>query len=267
MTQPAFGLIIPCFNYASRLAASVDRIARFRAARDLRFVVCLVDDGSTDDTPRVMEELRARHGDWLFTHRTSRNKGKGNAIREGAEKLGNLTPFFVFTDCDLYYGLDVIADRILPALQAGADVVILDRSWNKQFNAGSALRRLVSYTFNHVKTILTGVTFEDSQAGMKGFRADFFHAVIPVAKINGFAFDVELLSIAVNYRFRVEQIPIRRLATHTPEGSSVTLRNAVRMLLDLSRIARAQFSNAYSTPWFEERVAKQVYEIRDEEHS
>ena len=154
---------------------------------------------------------------------------------------------------------------LLPALHAGADLVILDRSWNRQFHQGSALRRFVSYAFNHVKTVLTGVVFEDSQAGMKGFRTDFLKAVIPVAKINGFAFDVELLSIAVQYRFRVEQIPIRRLASHTPEGSSVTLRNAVRMLLDLSRIARARFSNSYSTPYFEERVARQAYEIVDEE--
>jgi glycosyltransferase involved in cell wall biosynthesis len=231
----------------------------------LNLVVCLVDDGSPDETPRVMEELRAKHGDWLRTHRTSRNKGKGNAIREGAEKLAGLASFLAFTDCDLYYGLNVIPDRVLPALRAGADVVILDRSWDRQFHAGSTIRRFVSYAFNHVKTVLTGVTVEDSQAGLKGFRTEFLNAVIPVAKINGFAFDVELLSIAQSFRFRVERIPIRRLAKHVPEGSSVTLKNAFRMLWDLSRIARAQYSGAYRTPFFSDRITRQIYEIHDED--
>lgn len=263
MTRYDFGLIVPCFSFAARLPATMERIAQFRAQRGLHFVVCLVDDGSPDDTPRVMEELRAQYGDWLLTHRTSRNKGKGNAIREGAEKLAPLTDFLAFTDCDLYYGLSVLPDRVLPALRAGADLVILDRSWSQQFHASSALRRFVSYSFNHVKTICTGVIQQDSQAGLKGFRTEFFRNVIPVAKINGFAFDVELLSIATRFRFRVEQIPILRRSEPTPEGSSVTLKNAFRMLWDLSRIARAQYSGAYLTPFFRDRVEKQIYEIRE----
>lgn len=264
--QHDFGLIIPCYNFAAGLPLSVERIAQWRAEHSLHFVLCLVDDSSTDGTYAVMESLREKYGDWCTIHRTSRNKGKGNAIREGAEKLISSSEFLLFTDCDLYYGLHVIHDRILPALKDGADAVILDRSWNRQFHASSPLRKFLSYSFNHMKTILTGVTLEDSQAGMKGFRTEFLRAVIPVAKINGFAFDVEILSIALQYRFRVERIPIRRLQTGPADESSITLKNAFRMLWDLTRIARARFSGAYSTPYFLNRISSQIYEIRPEKN-
>ena len=266
MGQFEFGLIVPWFQFADRLPASLEKIAGWRLKHKLNFVLCLVEDCSPDSTPALIESLKAKYGDWCVFHRTSRNKGKGNAIREGAEKIQDHCPFLVFTDCDLYYGLDVIHERILPELRQGADVVILDRSWDKQFHASSALRKFLSYSFNHLKTILTGVTFQDSQAGMKGFRTEFFRGVIPIAKINGFAFDVELLSIALQFRFRVERIPIRRLESGPADESSVTLSNAFRMMWDLSRIARARYSRAYATPFFLERVTRQLYEIKDEKN-
>jgi len=264
MSQHDFGLIIPCYNFAAGLPLSLEKIAQWRSAHGLSFVLCLVDDSSTDATPETMAALQQKYGDWCLIHRTNRNKGKGNAIREGASKLADLAPFLVFTDCDLYYGLNIIQERILPALKEGVDAVIVDRSWNRQFHASSALRKFLSYSFNHLKTILTGVTLEDSQAGMKGFRTEFLRAVIPLAKINGFAFDVEILSIALQYRFRVERIPIRHLHKKSADESSVTPKNALRMLWDLSRIARARFSGAYASPFFLERISKQIYEIRDE---
>jgi len=266
MTQYDFGLIIPWYKFAAGLPSTMEKIARWRSENKLHFVLCLVDDGSPDSTPALIEELRRKSGDWCIFHRTSRNKGKGNAIREGAEKIATLTPYLVFTDCDLFYGLNVIQDRILPSLREGADAVILDRSWSRQFHSSSPLRKFLSYSFNHLKTILTGVTFEDSQAGMKGFRTEFFQSVIPVAKINGFAFDVEILSIALQYRFRVERVPIRRHVTGEESGTSITLGNAFRMIWDLSRIARARYSGAYSSAFFLERVGKQIYEIREENH-
>lgn len=266
MGKYEFGLIIPWYQYAAKLPATLEKIAGWRQKHSLNFVLCLVEDNSPEPTSEILENLKTKYGDWCLFHQTGRNKGKGNAIREGATKIQDLTPFLIFTDCDLYYGLDVIKDKILPELRENVDIVILDRSWDSQFHSSSAIRKLLSYSFNHLKTILTGVTFRDSQAGMKGFRTEFLRAVIPVAKINGFAFDVELLSIAQQFRFRVERIPIRRLVSGPADESSVTLLKAFRMIWDLLRIARARYSRAYATPFFLERVTSQLYEIRDEKY-
>lgn len=259
-----FGLIVPCYNYAAGLPHALERIAGWKEDRGLRFLLCIVDDGSSDGSQEIAARFQAAHPGWCRLVRLPVNKGKGNAIRRGTDLIAREAPFLLFTDCDLYYGLSVIEDRVLPALQAGADIVILDRSWKRQFHASSMLRKFLSYSFNHLKTILTGVTFEDSQAGLKGFRSDFLRAVLPVARINGFAFDVELLSVALQYRFRVERIPIERQIARGADKTTITARKAARMLWDLLRIARARYSGLYSSAYFSERIRAQVYQVREE---
>lgn len=257
-----FGLIIPCYNYAPLLPATLQRVAQWRQQSGHRFQLCLVDDGSTDATPLLLEEFRAKNPDWCVTALAERNGGKGAAIRRGAALCDGNTPYLLFTDCDLHYGLSIIQERILPALGEGAEVVILDRSWNRQFHANSPLRKMLSYGFNHLKTILTGVPFEDSQAGMKGFSAPFLRTAAACSQIKGFAFDVELLSIAIQYRFRVDRIPILLANQANDPGTSVTAAKALRMFWDLLRIAGARMAGTYAHPAFLSRIKAQVYEIK-----
>lgn len=215
MSKFEFGLVVPCYNFAKSLDASFQQILEWRATHSLNFILCLVDDGSRDDSPKLAAEFQAKHADWVRFISLKKNSGKGFAVREGTKILVDLVPFILFTDCDLYYGLDLIQERMVPMLRDGADVVMLDRSWDKQFHAESITRKFLSHAFNHLKTILTAVPFEDSQAGMKGFRSEFIAAAFPLAKVNGFAFDVELLSMALLSRFRVERIPIRLMNEQT----------------------------------------------------
>jgi glycosyltransferase involved in cell wall biosynthesis len=259
-----FGLVVPCYNFEKNLEASLKQILDWRSVHSLHFILCLVDDGSSDETPKIAARFQEKHADWVRFTALPKNSGKGFAVREGTKLLVKLAPFIFFTDCDLYYGLDLIPERMVPMLRDGADIVMLDRSWDKQFHAESLTRKFLSHAFNHLKTILTAVPFEDSQAGMKGFRSEFIEASLPLAKINGFAFDVELLSMALLSRFRVERVPIRLLHEQTKAPSSVNFRRASRMLIDLLRIAKHRFSCSYTCAFFQERISKQMYLIRDQ---
>jgi dolichyl-phosphate beta-glucosyltransferase len=264
MTNFEFGLIVPCFNYGATLPETLRKIVEWRTKKNLNFLLCLVNDGSTDNTGKVLADFQTRNSSWCLAVHSDRNRGKGSAIRKGAAQIPSSVPFLLFTDCDLHYGLEVINERILPSLKSGNSVVILDRSWNQQFHSGSPLRKILSQGFNHLKTILTGVPFEDSQAGLKGFEGNFLRATIPCSRIDGFAFDVELLSIAIKYRFPIDRIAIRMKASAEAPASSVTPRKAMRMFFDLMRIGYARLKRSYAQPYFLERIGKGVYEIQDE---
>jgi dolichyl-phosphate beta-glucosyltransferase len=259
------GLIMPCYNYEAGLRRSLERIAAWRQRSGLRVALCIADDGSTDSSSQIAQEFQLQYPDWCFLQLGEANRGKGYAVREGSRRLDTNIPYLFFTDTDLHYGLDVISDRMLPALNAGADVVLLDRSWNKQFHAQSLLRKLLSYSFIHLKTILAGVPLEDSQAGMKGFRGDFFRTAVSIARVNGFAFDVEILSLAIQYRCRIDQIPIRIRGEHEVEGSSMTPRKAVRMFWDLLVVGARRFAGRYQSEEFNRRISAQIYEIKKNE--
>ena len=259
-----FGLIVPCYNFEKGISQTLEKISAWRSKHSLNFILSLVDDGSSDETRKKMNVFCATAPDWCVVSSSDKNLGKGSAIRIGAQKIPASVPYLLFTDCDLHYGLSIVNERVLPALKGGASVVILDRSWNQQFHANSPLRKLLSHGFNHLKTILTGVPFEDSQAGLKGFDGNFLRSTISHARVNGFAFDVELLSIAIQYRFSIERIPIQIEATPDTQETSVTIRKAFRMFLDLLRIAYARYSGAHANPIFLERIRGQLYQIRKE---
>jgi glycosyltransferase involved in cell wall biosynthesis len=99
-------IVIPCFNEAKRL----DRAAfeRFAAeAPEVSFV--FVDDGSADDTKRMLEELAARLSGRASVVALEKNSGKAEAVRRGVNRALERQPSYVgFWDADLATPLDVI---------------------------------------------------------------------------------------------------------------------------------------------------------------
>lgn len=259
------GLILPCYNYEAGLSRSLEEISSWRDRSGLRVALCIADDGSSDRSAKVAGEFQQRNKEWCFLIAGKENRGKGHAVRMGGEALKGLAPYVFFTDADLHYGLKIISDRLLPELRAGADVVLVDRSWSRQFHASSPLRKLLSYSFMHLKAIMASMPLEDSQAGLKGFRASFFDEALSLAKIDGFAFDVEILSIAIQSRSRIRQVPILITGSREIEGSSMTPRKAARMFWDLLAIALRRYRGGYESAVFRQRISDQVYEIKENE--
>jgi hypothetical protein len=125
------------------------------------------------------------------------------------------------------------------------------------------MRSFVSRVFNHIKAVTTGVHFKDSQAGLKGFRSDVAQLIFKVCRIRGFAFDVEMLCIAVLHRLKVEQVSIQDTVRNTVTRSSIKPSSALKMILELLEIAYLRYTNAYRIPKLEERVEKNLYILRD----
>jgi dolichyl-phosphate beta-glucosyltransferase len=193
-------LILPCFNEADRLPATLAAyLAHLPDGPDAAEVL-VVDDGSTDATAGIAGAVAA-HDTRVRVLGSRPNHGKGFAVRTGMlAAAGNL---LVFTDADGAYG-PADLERVVRAL-AAAPVAIGTRG------AGAAAplaRRLASRGFNHALQLLSDLPFADTQCGLKGFRREAAHQLFGRARVDGFAFDVELLLLARRLGLAVAEVPV-----------------------------------------------------------
>ncbi len=228
-------IVLPCYNEAERLPGTLAALLA-AAPRFGDVELLVVDDGSTDATLAVADAAATGDGR-IRVLRSHPNHGKGFAVRTGV--LAARGDRIVFTDADCSYPPDQV-ERIVRAL-AGSPVAIGARTLDD--SGASLLRRLASRVFNAAIRRMLGLPFHDTQCGLKGFRGQAAAALFGRARVDGFAFDAELLYLARRLGIEVAEVAVR--AEERP-GSKVRLAgDALKMLRDVWGIRRAGAAGRY----------------------
>ena len=234
---PSLSIVLPCLDEAERLPGTLAAyLAHFpRARAEVELIV--VDDGSTDGTTVIADQIAAADPR-VRVVRTTRNHGKGYAVRTGIQAAqGDVV---TFTDADGSYGPEQL-ERVIAALELAP--VAIGARLGGQAGAGPPLRRLASRVFNRVMRLLLGLPFHDTQCGLKGFRRGAAEAVFHRARVDGFAFDAEALWIARRLGIEVVEVPVR---AEERQGSKVRLGgDALRMVADVWKVRRAAGRGVY----------------------
>jgi glycosyltransferase involved in cell wall biosynthesis len=235
-TRTALTLILPCFNEAERLPQTLTAYLAHLSRRPGEVEVLVVDDGSTDQTFAVAQAIAAQD-DRVRIIRSRPNHGKGFGVRTGMlQATGEL---LVFTDADGSYGPGEVA-RITAAL---ADAPVAIGSRPAGWATGPPARRLASRLFNRAIQALLDLPFGDTQCGLKGFRRQAALDLFGRARLDGFAFDVEVLFLARRLGLAVSEVPVR---AEVRDGSKVQLVvDALGMLGDVLRVRRWAVTGGY----------------------
>lgn len=230
-----FSVVIPAYKEGPRIA---DTIAQLRASLPPDTEIVVVDDGSGDDTA-----AHAQAADQVIVQPV--NRGKGAAVRAGMLAARGRTR--AFTDADLAYRPAQLA-RLLEEVETGWDVVVGSRRHVDTTTLVKArrLRELTGRYFNALTFVVLLGQYRDTQCGLKAFRADAAERVFGAARIDGFAFDVEVFHLAERYRLSLTEVPVE-LANTTTSTVRVGI-EALRMMRDLIRIRLLASSGAYNTP-------------------
>lgn len=233
-------IIIPSFKGAGVLKNNVPGLINYFKQNNRSFEIIIVDDGSDDNgaTEKVANELNC-----VFL-KSEVNQGKGAAVRKGMQYATG--DYRIFTDVDIPFEYDAF-DRFLHYLEEKEfHVVIGDRTLpgSSYFTEISILRKVGSNVFSFIVGRFVAGGHFDTQCGMKGFRASVANDLFSVSKVNGFAFDVELLYVSLKRNYDIKRLPV---VLRCQEGSSVSvLRHGTGMLIDIFKIKWNHISGLYN---------------------
>lgn len=232
-------IVLPSYKGADILKNQLPAFITFLKDENIDHEIIIVDDGSGDDgeTERIALETGCR-----FLP-LDNNVGKGAAVRKGVFLAKG--DYIIFTDVDIPFNYESFRQFLHYLDMKEFDIVIGDRTLpgSSYFTKISGSRKLGSDIYSFiVGRFITGGLF-DTQCGMKGFRRNVAIDLFSSGRIHGFAFDVELLYIALKRNYDIKRLPV---ILRSNEGSSVSLlRHGTRMVLDLFRIIWFQKTGAY----------------------
>lgn len=226
-------IVIAAYNEEGRIVQSLKKINNFVRERNLDHELIVVDDGSTDRTSQVVQET-APLIDGLKVIRYEKNRGKGYALRTGVLASGG--ELVLLSDADLstpIEELDTLRAHIAAdgcRIAIGSRALALSRIIKRQ----PWWRQLMGKTFNRFVRVLVINEFSDTQCGFKLFAGDVARELFGKARIDRFAYDVEILAMARKRGYRVAEVPIRWV--NAPGSKVHPVRDSLRMLVDLFRI-------------------------------
>jgi len=230
----AASLVIPAFNEANRIERCLADVAAFLAARPggFEWEVILVDDGSTDGTADVARAAAARAGLPLRLLSHGRNRGKGAAIRTGVLASGG-DPVLI-SDADLSTPLSEWA-RLSEQLPSHPVAI-----GSRAIDEGLVRKRQPFYRVwlgkagNRIIRLFAVPGIRDTQCGFKLFRGDVARELFGQARIDRFAYDVEVLYLARRRGYAIAEVPV--LWFNSPESKVSVVRDTPRTLWDVLRI-------------------------------
>jgi dolichyl-phosphate beta-glucosyltransferase len=230
----SLSIVIPAYNEAKRLPATLDRILSYLAAEgaDATTEILVVDDGSTDGTAALVREYGARHRCIRLLSNPG-NRGKGFAVRHGMLAAEN--EWVLFTDADLSAPIEEFETLLKAAKDSGAAVAIGSRALDRRLIEvhQAAMRELSGRVFNAFMRFCTGLKIYDTQCGFKLYRRDAAREIFRRQLLDGFSFDVEDAVIAQQVNIRLIEVPVR---WSNVEGTKVAFSNGLRAFLDVLQI-------------------------------
>ncbi|MCP4005166.1 MAG: glycosyltransferase family 2 protein [bacterium] len=220
-------VVIPVYNERHTLEELVRRALAVDYGCDVELV--LVDDGSTDGSIDLIEEIEAGHENVRAVLQPE-NRGKGAAVRRGfQEATGDM---MIVQDADLEYDPEEIP-RLIDLIQRDiADVVYGSRFlsigphrvlyfWNSIANKG--------LTF--LSNLLTNLNLTDMEVCYKAFRREVIESI--TLEEDRFGFEPEVTAKVARGNWRIYEVPISYYGRTYEEGKKIGWRDGFQALLCL----------------------------------
>ena len=210
-------LVMPAFNEEATISQAVERVL----AQPFVGELIIVNDASTDDTARILDQLTDQRIK-VLTHPI--NQGKGAAIRTGIAQAS--LPFVGIQDADLEYNPADLARVIAPLEQGLADVV-----YGSRFITGDA-RRVLYYWHsvgNRLLTlasnVVTNINLSDMETCYKVFRRELIQS-IPIEE-DRFGFEPEITVKIAKSGARIYEVGISYAGRSYAEGKKIGWKDGV----------------------------------------
>lgn len=212
-------VVVPAYNEAATLEQIVSRLERVPVDKE----IIVVDDCSSDDTPKIAARLAAA-GRISWT-RHEHNQGKGAALRTGFARARG--EFVVVQDADLEYDPDELPRLMEPLLAGKADVV-----FGSRFSGGESHRVLYfwhsvgNWVLTLASNMFTDVNLTDMETCYKLFRREVIQSI--VIEESRFGFEPEITAKVARGGYRIYESGISYSGRTYAEGKKIGWRDGAR---------------------------------------
>ena len=197
---PAYTVVIPCFNEVDGVRETVTGISAVTSAAGAEIVV--VDDGSTDGSLEVLEELSASGSvPNLRVVRNATNQGYGASVKTGVRRARS--DLIVIIDADGTYPSERIPDLV--GASVDADMVVGARTHDH--DGQSFVRRMARSVLRAHCSWLVGERIPDMNSGLRVFRRSVFDRFFKILP-DGFSLTTTLTVATMRNRYSVVFEPI-----------------------------------------------------------
>ena len=234
-------LVIPCYNESKRADNLLKTLKNFERKWMNELEIILVDDGSKDDTAKIIEKkfTDAFSSKTLFNFlQLSENQGKGGALKAGVEMAEG--DFILTLDADMATDPSELFKwlRSLPGKTFRDDQILIgSREHEKSSIKGQFLRRFAGLIFNFIIQLFTNLNIPDTQCGFKLYPASIAKRLFSILKTKGWAHDVELLYQAKFEGIEIKSMPVKWI--HQEDSKISLISDSIKMLFQTMGISLA----------------------------
>ena len=234
MVSHTLSILIPLYNEEEFVGTLLERVLAAPLPEGIGREIVVVDDGSTDGSAAIVDQIAAKYPDVLRLIRQPRNQGKGAAIRTAIEHATG--EFSLIQDADLEYDPREYGRLLAPLLEGKADAV-----YGSRFVIAGERRVLYFWhsVANQMLTLICNVVSDlnltDMETCYKAFRTSLLQS-IPI-RSNRFGLEPELTIKLAKRRARIYETPIAYHGRTYDEGKKIGLKDAFDALYVILRYA------------------------------
>lgn len=227
--MPTLSIIVPCYNEEKTIADIIEKVKKVDLGKIKKEIV-IVDDGSTDTSPKIIREIKRCDPKVIKTHLSIINLGKGAAIRFGLKYAKG--DILIIQDADLELDPSEYPKLLEPIFQEKTQVVYGSRFLRKNPNIP-----LITFWANKFLTFLTNILYGSKISDAHTAYKVFTRKVIDGIKLNcvRFEFDPEFTAKISKKGWRIYDVPIKYQPRTKNEGKKVTFLDGIEAVFTLLR--------------------------------
>lgn len=226
-SHKSISVIIPAYNEEKRILPTIKDIKKYIDNNFFDWEIIVVNDASTDNTVLIVKKQGIAK-----VISAKKNLGKGGAFKLGVKNARK--SMILLSDADHSTPISELS-RMMPFLQ-DFDILIGSRNLkeSKIVVKQPVFRQLLGKTFPLIVRLLLLPGIKDTQCGFKLFKGKCIKDIVKKQKIDGFAFDVELLYLAKKKGYKIKEIGV---TWRNDKSSKINpIKDSLKMLKEVIKI-------------------------------